>query len=103
MGNYGELYRFEIKKIMKNRLTVAMLIVTVLFILIEAFIPKLYLSKEMEDAQKVLDGTVIDDALLQEMYPKLISNGTVWTADNAMYEKIADMEDGILSRWSEPI
>ena len=96
MGNYGELYRFEIKKIMKNRLTVAMLIVTVLFILIEAFIPKLYLSKEMEDAQKVLDGTVIDDALLQEMYPKLISNGTVWTADNAMYEKIADMEDGIL-------
>ena len=96
MGNYGELYRFEIKKIMKNRLTVAMLIVTVLFILIEAFIPKLYLSKEMEDAQKVLDGTVIDDALLQEMYPKLISNGTVWTADNAMYEKIADMGDGIL-------
>ena len=43
-----------------------------------------------------MDGTVIDDALLQEMYPKLISNGTVWTADNAMYEKIADMEDGIL-------
>lgn len=101
MGNYGELYRFEIKKIMKNRLTVAMLIVTVLFILIEAFTPKLYLSKEMEDAQKVLDGTVINDTLLQEMYPKLVSNGTVWTADNMIYEKIAEMEDGILPDGAE--
>ena len=89
MKNYGEIYRFEIKKIMKNRLTVAMLIVTVLFILIEAFIPKLYMSKEMEEGRKVLEGAVIDDALLQEMYPKLIDNGTVWTADNFQYEKVA--------------
>ena len=44
MKNYGEIYRFEIKKIMRNRLTAAMLMVTVLFILIEAFIPILYMS-----------------------------------------------------------
>ena len=72
MGNYGEIYRFEIKKIMKNRLTVAMLIVTTFLIIVEAFLPKLYMTKEMEEALKVLDGKVIDDALLQEMYPKLI-------------------------------
>ena len=96
MKNYGEIYRFEIKKIMKNRLTVAMLIVTVLFILIEAFIPKLYVSKEMEEGQKVLEGAVIDDALLQEMYPKLIDNGTVWTDDNFQYEKVAEIENGII-------
>lgn len=96
MKNYGDIYRFEVKKIMKNRLTVAMLLVTVLFIIIEAFTPKLYMTKEMEEAQKVLDGTVIDDTLLQEMYPKLIDNGTVWTADNMIYEKIKDIQDGIL-------
>ena len=96
MKNYGEIYRFEIKKIMKNRLTVVMLIVTVLFILIEALIPKLYMSKEMEEGQKILEGAVIDDALLQEMYPKLIDNGTVWTADNFQYEKVAEIANGII-------
>ena len=45
MKNFGELYRFEIKKIMKNRLTVAMLVVTVIFILIEAFVPKITMTK----------------------------------------------------------
>ena len=96
MKNYGEIYRFEIRKIVKNRLTAAMLAVTVLFIIIEAFIPKLYMSKEREDSQKVLDGTVIDDALLQEMYPKLIGSGTVWTADNSQYERIFSIANGII-------
>lgn len=49
------------------------------------------MSKEMEDSQKILDGTVIDDTLLQEMYPELVKNGTVWTLENSRYEKIADM------------
>ena len=96
MKNYGEIYRFEIKKIMRNRLTVAMLMVTVLFILIEAFIPRLYMSEEVEEAHKTLDGTVIDDALLTEMYPKLIDNGTAWTADNFQYEKVTDIVKGII-------
>ncbi len=49
------------------------------------------MSKEMEDSQKILDGTAIDDTLLQEMYPKLVENGTVWTLENSRYEKIKDM------------
>ena len=96
MRNLGQLYRFEIKKIMKNRLTIAMLIVAFVFILIEAFIPKIYLTKEMMDAQKILDKAVIDDSLLQEMYPELLGNGTMWTSDNNRYEQIADMESAIL-------
>ncbi len=96
MKNLGEIYRFEILKIMKNRLTIVMLIVTVLFILVEAFTPMLYQSKEMTDAQKSLDGTVIDDALLQTMYPVLSDNGRVWTSDNGQYMGIAEMEIAIL-------
>ena len=97
MKNYGTIYGFEIKKIMKSRLTVAMLIVTVLFILIEAFTPKFYMSKEREEAQKILDGTVIDDDLLTDMYPKLIDNGTVWTVDNFQYEKVIEIANGIIN------
>ncbi len=96
MKNLGQLYRFEIKKIVKNRLTIAMLIVAFVFILIEAFIPKIYLTKEMMEAQKILDKTEIDDSLLHEMYPKLLENGTMWTSDNNQYEQIADMESAIL-------
>jgi hypothetical protein len=96
MKNLGQLYGFEIKKIMKNRLTVAMLVVTVIFILIEAFVPKITMTKEMMDAQKVLDGRVIDDTLLQEMYPKLAENGRLWNATNNQYEEIADMEIAML-------
>ncbi len=96
MNQLWQLYGFEIKKIMKNRLTIAMLIVTVLFLLIEAFTPKLYLTEEMRDEQKVLDGRIIDDALLREMAPKLVDNGTVWTDDNAPYERIAEIERGML-------
>ncbi len=96
MKNLGQIYRFEIKKIMKNRLTVAMLAVTVAFILVEAFAPRLYMTQEMTDAQKLLDGAIIDDELLQEMYPKLIDNGKTWTADNKQYIRIADMENAIL-------
>ena len=97
MKNYGTIYGFEIKKIMKSRLTVAMLIVTVLFILLEAFTPKFYMSKEREEAQKILDGTVIDDDLLTDMYPKLIDNGTVWTVDNFQYEKVIEIANGIIN------
>lgn len=96
MKNFGTIYRFEIRKIMKNRLTIAMLAVTVLFILVEAFTPKLYMTREMTDAQKILDGTVMDDALLQEMYPALSDNGRVWTASNSRYMEIAGMEIAIL-------
>ena len=96
MKNLGQLYGFEIKKIMKNRLTVAMLIVAFVFILIEAFIPKIYMTKETMESQKILDGTVIDESLLQEMYPKLLGNGTMWTSENKQYEKVADMESAIL-------
>ncbi len=101
MKNFGELYRFEIRKIMKNRLTIAMLIVTVLFILIEAFIPKLVLTKEMMDAQKVLDGRLIDDALLQEMYPKLEGNGRLWNAQNNQFEEIVNMEMALIPDGAE--
>lgn len=96
MKNTGELYRFEIRKILKNRLTIAMLAVTVIFIIIEAFIPRLYMSEGPADSRMELDGAVIDEALLQEMYPRLIDNGTVWTAENSRYKDIADMEKGIL-------
>ena len=85
MKNLGQLYGFEIRKIMKNRLTVVMLTVTFVFILIEAFIPKIYLTEEMVESYKILDGKVIDDSLLQEMYPKLLENGTIWTSENNRY------------------
>ena len=96
MKNKWQLYGFEIKKIVKNRLTVAMLLVTALLILVEAFIPKLYMTKEMMVSQKELNGRIIDDTLLQEMYPKLVDNGTIWTADNAQYSEIAKIERAII-------
>ena len=96
MKNLGQLYGFEIRKIMKNRLTVVMLAVAFVFILIEAFIPKIYITEEMVESQKILDGTAIDDSLLQEMYPRLMDNGTRWTSENNRYEPIADLESNIL-------
>ncbi|MBO6214403.1 MAG: ABC transporter permease subunit [Lachnospiraceae bacterium] len=96
MKNLWQLYGFEIKKILKNRLTLIMLAVTAVFIFIEAFIPKLYMTEEMIAFQRELDGQAIDDDLLQKMYPTLIENGNVWTSENAKYSEIARIEKAIL-------
>ena len=96
MNNIGTLYRFELKKILKNRLTIAMLIITLAVILIEGTLPAITTSREAGQAQKTLDGRVIDDELLSEMYPHLVGNGTEWNGDNIRYYGVANVERGIL-------
>lgn len=96
MKNIGTLYMFEIKKILKNKLTIAMLIITLIMVLIEAFAPGFTTTREMAETQKTLDGRQIDDSLLQEMYPLLLKNGKMWNADNSKYYGIARLESMIL-------
>ena len=74
MGNIGILYKFELKKILKSRLTIAMLIITLAVIVIEGALPSLTTSRELGEARKQMDGRVIDDELLSEMYPQLAEN-----------------------------
>lgn len=92
MNNLGTLIFFELKKILKSRLTTSMLIILFAVILIEAFTPGLIKGFDATRAEKAaiqeLDGRLIDDALLQEMYPKLIESGTVWNEDNLKYQGI---------------
>lgn len=97
MMNIGMLYRFEIKKILKNRLAIAMMIFTIIMVFIEAFAPGLITTREMAKAQKTLEGRQIDDSLLQEMYPLLLENGKTWNADNGKYYGIAHLERMIIS------
>ncbi|MBP5732466.1 MAG: hypothetical protein J6W66_01365 [Lachnospiraceae bacterium] len=75
MNNFGLLYQYELKKIIKNKLMIAMLLVMIVVIVLEALAPGLTKGmnevREEASAQKTMDGRLIDDALLQEMYPKL--------------------------------
>lgn len=89
MNNFGTLYLFELKKILKSRLTIAMVVITVIVVMIEALAPGWSINREMRDARKVLEGRVIDDNLLNEMYPKIDTYGEVWNGDNYKYFGIA--------------
>ncbi len=94
MNNIGMLYGFELKKILKNRLTIVMLVITVFFILVEAVAPGMA-SASGEDA-KSLEGRVIDDALLMELQGKLAENGGAWNGDAGKYNAIARLKRNIL-------
>ena len=100
MNQFGALYTFELKKILKNRLTFAMLIILLLVILIEAFTPGLIkgfdATREEKEAIRSLDGRAIDDALLQEMVPMLIENGTVWNEENLKYRGVLNTALGMV-------
>ena len=100
MNNFGLLYKYELKKILKNKLTIAMLIVMVLITVTEALVPAISVGmtayKESSEAQKTLDGRLIDDTLLEEMFPKLIENGQTWNDTNIAYSGIASIERSML-------
>ena len=67
MNNFGTLYRYEIKKIFCRKLTA--IILAVMFLLTLALNAAEYMvgRKLANDADSVLVGRVIDDALLDEM------------------------------------
>ncbi len=96
MKNFGLLYKYELKKILKSRLTIAMMIVLLLTIVIEVLAPGLTEGfsavRESAEAQKTLDGRVIDETLLNEMYPVLTDNGNTWNEENLKYRGIAYAE-----------
>ncbi len=94
MNNTGMLYGFELKKILKNRLTIVMLIITVFFILIEAVAPGMA-NAAVEDA-RALDGRVIDDALLGELQAKIVENGGAWNDDAGKYNGVARWKRNVL-------
>ena len=94
MNNIGMLYGFELKKILKNRLTIVMLIIMVFFILIEAVAPGM--ANAAGEDPKSLDGRVIDDALLGELEEKLVENGGAWNGDAGKYNGIARWKRDIL-------
>lgn len=94
MNNIGMLYGFELKKILKNRLTIVMLVITVFFIVVEAVAPGMA-SASGEDPRS-LEGRVIDDALLMELQGKLAENGGAWNGDAGKYNAIARLKRNIL-------
>ena len=93
MRSWASLYGFELKKILKSRLMIAMLVFLFVTIMIEALAPRLTPSRDVAEARRSLSGRVIDDELLQEMYPKLIDDGRTWTDENKEYYGIAYVED----------
>ncbi|MBO5987331.1 MAG: hypothetical protein J6Q02_11145, partial [Lachnospiraceae bacterium] len=101
MNNFGLLYQYELKKIIKNKLMIAMLLVMIVVIVLEALAPGLTKGmnevREEASAQKTMDGRLIDDALLQEMYPKLIEQGRVWNQDNLKYQGVAYIARNLVS------
>ena len=101
MSNFGLLYQYELKKIIKNKLMIAMLLVMLAVIALEALAPGMVKGmdgvREEAEAQKTMDGRLIDDALLQEMYPKLVEQGRVWDQDNLQYQGIAYIAKNLVS------
>ena len=95
MNNLGTLYGFELKKIIKNRLTIVMLIILTILTVIEGINPGSSTTKEMWDAQRSLNGRLIDDTLLNEMYSKIDAHGRKWTSENIQYYGVAYIESCI--------
>ena len=75
MNNLGMLYRFEIKKILKNRVTQVMLVILCIITILEAIVPSLSVTRDKRDARMELNGRIIDDTLLNEMYQNIDDNG----------------------------
>ena len=94
MNNIGMLYGFELKKILKNRLTIVMLVITVFFILVEAVSPGM--ANVTGEDPGSLDGRVIDDALLGELQAELVANGGAWNGDAGKYNGIAKWKRDVL-------
>ncbi len=89
MNNLGMLYLFEMKKILKSRLMIAMMFLTIIVVVIETLAPGWSVNREMREARRELDGRVIDDTLLNEMYPQIDIYGEVWNGENDKYFNIA--------------
>jgi hypothetical protein len=92
MKNFGTLYRFELKKILKNRMTKVMLAILFAIAVLEAVVPAFSVTRDMREARSELDGRLIDDALLNEMYPNIDTYGEKWNSDNQKYYGIAYVE-----------
>ena len=67
MNNFGTLYRFELKKILTARFTVLVLLGMLLLTLVLNAAEFIAGSKLVTDADSVLVGRELDDALLNEM------------------------------------
>lgn len=96
MNNLRTLYGFELKKIIKNRLTIAMMVILIILTVIEGVNPGSSTTREMWDAQRSLNGRLIDDTLLNEMYSKIDAHGRTWKADNIQYYGVAYVESCIV-------
>ena len=96
MNILGTLYSFELKKIIKNRLTIVMLVILIILTVIEGMNPGSSTTKEMWEAQRSLNGRLIDDTLLNEMYSKIDAHGRTWKADNIQYYGVAYVESCIV-------
>lgn len=98
MNNFFTLYGYELKKILKNKFTIAMLIMLTLIIAAVSVFPIMdSTDKQIKAAQMTLNGRAIDDTLLNEMYDVMIDEyGVKWNLDNCAYEEIASIERGIM-------
>ena len=94
--NTGILYRYELKKIMRSKLTIAMMIILVLVVLLAGLSPGEKETREVRDYQHVLNGRAIDNDLLNEMYPLIDDYAVTWNAENAAYERVAYVEKCIV-------
>ena len=92
MNNLGTLYRFEIKKILKNRVTQVMLVILCIITILEAIVPGLSVTRDKRDARMELNGRIIDDTLLNEMYQNIDDNGHSSTPNNEKYFGICYLE-----------
>ena len=81
MNNFGALYRFEMRKILRRRVTLVTMIFVVLLMIAMNIGEYVAGSKLVNKEENVLAGRKVDDQLLSEMR-------------EALEPKTATMEDG---------
>ena len=96
MRNIGTLYRFELKKILHNKLTIAMLLLVCGLSIILGINPGDSESNAVRELQHSINGRAIDNTLLSEMYQVIDDYAIAWNESNTAYERVAYVEKEII-------
>ena len=93
--NFKIIFLYEFKKIIKSKLTIAAVLLAVLIVMYTS-LDIGGNSKGVVESMKGINGRVIDDTLLQEMYSSIDDYGSEWTTDNMKYKGLASFEQGVV-------
>ena len=90
---FGTLLFYEIKKIVMNRFTIAVLIILTGYSLFQGVFQAKQTGdyeKRAKELRQTIDGRMIDDELLSEMVAVTDEYGVAWNETNCAYEGLAE-------------